>query len=184
MATNYDFSMVELRMVPDAPDYFVTTSGLVWSVSRRDALGRHIRGKWLRPGYNGSGHGYIVLERNGRRITCAVHRLVLETFVGPCPENMECCHNNGIKTDNRLENLRWDTRSENMLDRVKHSGWCGPRLSGEDHGRRKLDWARVSAIREQRRLYGTSHVELAHDFGISRGQIGRILRNDNWRLPL
>lgn len=46
--------------------------------------------------------------------------LVLAAFVGPRPSGLECCHNNGISTDDRLVNLRWDTRSSNMLDKVKH----------------------------------------------------------------
>lgn len=49
-----------------------------------------------------------------------VHRLVLEAFVGPCPKGMQCRHLNGIPTDNRLENLRWGTPSEDNYDRVRH----------------------------------------------------------------
>lgn len=49
-----------------------------------------------------------------------VHRLVLMAFVGPCPEGMEACHNDGDPINNRLDNLRWDTHSSNMYDRVKH----------------------------------------------------------------
>ena len=37
-----------------------------------------------------------------------VHRLVLEAFVGECPQGMVCIHNNGIRSDNNLSNLRWD----------------------------------------------------------------------------
>lgn len=42
-----------------------------------------------------------------------VHRLVLETFVGPCPEGMECDHVNRDRSDNRLQNLRWVTSVDN-----------------------------------------------------------------------
>ncbi len=49
-----------------------------------------------------------------------VHRLVLTAFVGPCPDGMVGCHNNGDPTDNRVENLRWDTRSENVRDQIDH----------------------------------------------------------------
>lgn len=49
-----------------------------------------------------------------------VHTLVLEAFVGPRPDGMVCCHRNGVSTDNRLENLRWDTISANALDDVRN----------------------------------------------------------------
>lgn len=49
-----------------------------------------------------------------------VHRLVLTAFVGPCPDGMVGCHNNGDPTDNRLENLRWDTQSANVRDQIAH----------------------------------------------------------------
>lgn len=49
-----------------------------------------------------------------------VHRLVLIAFVGAPEQGMEACHNNGVRTDNKLENLRWDTRSANQMDRRKH----------------------------------------------------------------
>lgn len=50
----------------------------------------------------------------------AVHRLVMAAFVGPCPDGIEVCHNNGNPADNRLSNLRYGTHSENQLDQVKH----------------------------------------------------------------
>lgn len=49
-----------------------------------------------------------------------VHRLVLEAFVGPCPDGMECCHANDVHGDNRLENLRWDTPSANARDKIRN----------------------------------------------------------------
>ena len=49
-----------------------------------------------------------------------VHRLVLETFVGPCPEGMECRHLNDNPADNRLSNLCWGTRTDNMFDRTRN----------------------------------------------------------------
>lgn len=49
-----------------------------------------------------------------------VHQLVLEAFVGPRPEGMEACHWNDVCTDNRLENLRWDTTSANRHDQVRN----------------------------------------------------------------
>lgn len=47
----------------------------------------------------------------------AVHLYVLETFVGPRPEGMQACHGDGDPANNRLSNLRWDTCSNNNLDK-------------------------------------------------------------------
>lgn len=49
-----------------------------------------------------------------------IHPLVLLAFVGPRPDGMDCCHNDGDPTNNRLDNLRWDTRSGNEADKRIH----------------------------------------------------------------
>jgi len=46
--------------------------------------------------------------------------MVLEAFVGPCPEGMECCHRDGNPANNHVGNLYWGTRSENLYDAVRH----------------------------------------------------------------
>ena len=75
------------------------------------------------------GHMQVSLSVDGRRRKAYVHRLVLEAFVGTCPEGMEGCHfPDSDPTNNRLKNLRWDTRSGNKLDRVRQ---------GTDHNTRK-----------------------------------------------
>jgi hypothetical protein len=49
-----------------------------------------------------------------------VHRLVLEAFVGPCPEGMEACHFDDDSSNNRLDNLRWDTSLANKVDMARN----------------------------------------------------------------
>lgn len=66
------------------------------------------------------GRRYVFLYDSPKRRRVQVSRLVLEAFVGPCPPGMEGCHNNGDKLNNHVSNLRWDTRSSNSLDAVKH----------------------------------------------------------------
>lgn len=46
--------------------------------------------------------------------------LILEAFVGLCPDGMECCHNDDDRSNNRLDNLRWDTHRENVKDGYKN----------------------------------------------------------------
>lgn len=83
---------------------------------------RRYCGKPKEPWIHSSGHLYVDLYNPRRRV--AVHRLVLEAFVGPAAEGQECCHNNGEPQDNRLVNLRWDSRLSNIDDMVKHgSHW-------------------------------------------------------------
>lgn len=81
---------------------------------------RRQRALVLRAGLGGTGYYFVRLTKNAIGKSYAVHRLVLQAFVGPCPEGMEACHNNGIATDNRLENLRWDTAQSNSHDQFEH----------------------------------------------------------------
>lgn len=46
-----------------------------------------------------------------------IHRLVLETFVGPAPPECECDHIDRDPSNNRIENLRWVTHFENMKNK-------------------------------------------------------------------
>lgn len=68
--------------------------------------------RWQERGY------WMVRLGSGRQ--WAVHRLVLTAFVGPCPDGMEGCHNDGDPSNARLSNLRWDTPRENAQDVIRH----------------------------------------------------------------
>lgn len=69
--------------------------------------------------FNRNGYMAVRLTLGGRESNKYVHRLVLESFVGP-GDGMVCCHGNGDRKDNRLENLRWGTHGDNALDKVRH----------------------------------------------------------------
>jgi hypothetical protein len=58
-----------------------------------------------------SGHLSVAIGKGNSR---QVHQLVLEAFVGPCPEGYEVLHLNHEPSDNRLVNLKYGTRSENV----------------------------------------------------------------------
>jgi hypothetical protein len=73
-------------------------------------------GRILRQGVDSEGRHSVVLKIAGRGGTHRVHRLVLETFVGACPPGMEACHWDDNASNNRLENLRWDTSLANKQD--------------------------------------------------------------------
>ena len=69
----------------------------------------------------GKGYLYVTLLDGQRRRNAAVHVLVLEAWRGPKPgRGYEGCHDNGVRTDNRLDNLSWGTRRQNRADRERH----------------------------------------------------------------
>ncbi len=68
-------------------------------------------------------YGYPIVDiyyLDGRRKTRVVHQLVMEAFVGPLPQGLVVCHMNGVKSDNRATNLRYDTVAENNRDLSRH----------------------------------------------------------------
>lgn len=104
--------------------YEVSDQGRVRSLGRvaiRRGYPLRIPGRVLRPTPGDAGRVCIRLfNRDGVKKTLRVSVLVLAAFVGPRPEGLDGCHNNGDPTDNRLSNLRWDTRSANARDAVRH----------------------------------------------------------------
>lgn len=77
--------------------------------------------------------GYKTVRKayaTGNRKFIKVHTLVLNGMVGECPpDKEECCHENGIRHDNRKSNLYWGTKEENLADKIRH----GNILSGDNH---------------------------------------------------
>lgn len=105
-----------------------------------------------------------------------VHRLVLETFVGPCPEGMECRHRDGNKENNFLENLLWGTKLENARDKHKH----GTTARGEKNGMSVLSNEDIVDIRQCRKL-GLSLNVIARIFDVSKKTILNIIQGKIWR---
>ena len=74
---------------------------------------RHYKSVLLTPAHNDSGYYVVNLSKNGVVKTHRIHILVAETFLEN-QENRPCVdHINGIRDDNRIENLRWCTYKEN-----------------------------------------------------------------------
>lgn len=72
------------------------------------------KGKILKPKIDKYGYECVTLTKNGKRKSYTVHKLVAMAFI-PNPKNKKTInHINGIKTDNRVENLEWNTEKENQ----------------------------------------------------------------------
>lgn len=160
--------------------YSVSAHGRIRSEARtvpyKGGTPRRLASVILRPNDNGIGHGWVGLRKDGRTHKLYVHRAVLEAFVGPCPEGMECCHNDGNPQNNRVENLRWGTRQDNVDDQSLH----GVTSRGERNGHARLSAEDVRAIREAY-SQGIQQPELARRYGVAQTTISHVVLRETWR---
>lgn len=112
----------------------------------------------------------------GEQTTAGVARLVCRAFHGPRPEGCICAHHNGNRTDDRAENLRWATVSENEADKRRH----GTHIRGERHPGAKLRAVDVEAIRALAATERFHWTQIAALFSVSDGLIHKIVRGEAW----
>lgn len=123
------------------------------------------------------GYREIGLTKNGQQTYHLVHRLVLEAFDRPGRDGEVCCHANGDPSDNRIENLRWDSQSANWHDAKAH----GTASVGMRQGNALLNPEKVTKIRQ---LYSTgqySHAQLGEHFGVSGATVSAVARGRSWK---
>jgi hypothetical protein len=109
----------------------------------------------LKPGKHDK-YGHLSVVLNNPRRTYLVHQLVMQAFVGKTPKEMEICHNNCDASDNRLCNLRFDTRTENMLD-VYRNGRSWKSLTSNDVGAIRFGLFCGITCRELGAMYDVCH---------------------------
>ncbi|MGI9293444.1 MAG: NUMOD4 motif-containing HNH endonuclease [Pseudomonadales bacterium] len=162
--------------------YEVSDHGRVRSLDRMipdKRLGkRRWKGRILKPSAGTSYMPYLIitLQRGGRRGNPKaeikmpyVHILVLEAFVGPRPDGLVACHNDGDPSNNRANNLRWDTQSANQADSIKHGTHAGNRF-------KRLTDGEKAEIR-RRKAEGQSSLVVAEKVGCCRHTVDRVWRS-------
>lgn len=102
------------------------------------------------------------------------HRLILNTFVGPCPKGLQCAHLNGIRDDNRVENLKWVTPKENTFHRIAH-GTISINV-GEENPNSTVPNEDVVGIRWLASK-GFNYTEIANLLGANNSTIYKIVKN-------
>jgi hypothetical protein len=113
----------------------IESTGGIYSVSnlgrikRNTTGGNTFVGKILTGRISPKGYYNVVLGCHGKPRQRLVHTVVCEVFLGPKPKGFQCNHKDGIKTNNRIDNLEYVTASEN----VKHAYRQGLIPNGENH---------------------------------------------------
>ena len=130
----------------------------------------------LRQSLNYKGRPIVRIRVNNVKKTFYVHRLVLETFVGKCPVGMQSCHFDDNKLNNRVENLRWDTWANNVLDGLRNQ----TASRGEKQRSAKLTGEEVLDIRK-RYAKGERSGSLARNFGVTPTSIRAITSGRAWK---
>lgn len=155
--------------------YLVSNKGRVRSVDKVEYSqawnSRSRKGKLHSLTISGrTGYAQLNLYKDGAAETRTVHRLVAQAFI-PNPDGKpEVNHKNGIRTDNRVENLEWVTASEN----VRHSFH---ELGREpDHHGRLSD----AQVREIRAADGRQK-DIGERYGISSSLVGLIKRREIYK---
>jgi hypothetical protein len=170
-------STVIYKEIPGFPGYRIGNDGSLWTC-KNAKWGFRDTWKRLRPYTDNSGHLQVVLMSDAKKKkNFFVHVLVLNAFVGPRPKGFDACHGNGDPADNRLENLRWDTRAANIEDSKRHGTFC----VGEKNGHCRLTEDQVREIREIHASGQMGYKRIAKKFGVSFSAVVHICHRINWK---
>lgn len=158
MTVFYD---LQWKVIPTYPNYEVSNLGEVRRVGSTKPLKLSTKqGKFP--------YQRAHLCQDGKAKYILVHRLVLEAFVGPCPEGHQCLHLDSNPRNNKLDNLKWGTPEEN------HSTI---NRNGERNGRAKLTKQDVAFIRS----YTGPLKDLTKLFNVSYKYITNIRARTTWK---
>lgn len=167
-------SGVKIRQCQKFPDYWICSNGQVWTTKYQHKK----RGCFLQDSLHVGRYLVVWLYQNKVAHRRFIHHLVLETFVGPCLDGMQCCHWDGNFKNNNLKNLRWDTPKANHADKIRH----GTVKRGRENARTntKLTEAEVRNIRILLSKNKFTLREIGERFGVSLQCIYYIKTRKTW----
>jgi hypothetical protein len=165
---------MESRPIPSAIGYSASRCGKIISYHRLEPFE-------LKQADHRQGYKKVSLKTSAGIKNKLVHRLVLEAWVGPCPDGCVTNHKNGIKTDNRLENLEYCTQSENMAHAYGYGLSPKPPIrKGSECLLAKLDEQKVLALRAEDDRKPGYLKRLAKKYKITPSAASKILLRRTW----
>lgn len=166
--------MKKFYPIPEWENYGISKDGDVCRLTggvrgarRGLVLSQHVHKK--------RGYRTVRLYDRERHGTFDVHRLMAATFLGGVPDGMHVCHNNGVKVDCRLSNLRIDTVSSNCMDKLTH----GTDNRGARHYKNKYKPELILEIK-RKLVNGAKPSVVAREYGMSPAYVGSIKNGYKW----
>lgn len=151
---------------------------------RRSGKARGARiGHILKPFiHRATGYFTYSLCLDSQNKTHSAHRLVAGAFLGPIPKGQHVNHKNGVRTNNRVENLEVVTCAENNLHAYRVLGRKSvmPGLKGSKHPMSKLKEENITTIKSLS-ANGMKQNKIAQKFGVDRALISLIVNNKIWK---
>lgn len=162
----FNESHEEWRAIPGFAPFEASSLGRI-----RNTATNHIMAQRLTK----NGYMMVLISAGCQKVTCCyVHRLVCAAFNG-AREKQDVNHVNHSRSDNRIENLEWCSRKENMA----HCRRAGRTLRGERNNGAKLSEAQVIEIRALAGK-GLMQKDIATIYGVGNNTISRIVRGLRW----
>lgn len=166
---NLDVEVFDNEYFKDIPGYEdkyqISNYGRVWSI---------INQKFLKP-QKLNKYGYLIVNL-GRNNTKLISRLVLESFIGPCPLDMECNHKDDDKSNNKLDNLEWNYHDINCITRDRNNKTA----KGNFLPQTILNKEIVINIRKLS-IDGYTDTQISNMLDINRGTIYDIVNYRTWK---
>lgn len=176
---------IEFRAFDEFPKYEVGDDGSIWSLDYNHTGKRKELRQWL----DRDGYSYVILVVNSKRFKRLVHRMVATCFIPNINNKPQVNHKNGVRNDNRVENLEWCTASENALHGFRVNGrkvtkiqrdGAKERFSGTKNPKAKVNEAVALSIRRLRSK-GDTLKSIAERHGLSKSQVSAIANNKFWK---
>lgn len=147
------------KSVPGYENYEVSTLGRVKSLKTNKLLKQTLRNSYFD----------VVLRRNGSKKQFSVHRLMCLTYLANPENKPQVDHINGIKTDNRIENLRWVTAKENCNNPLRLQKFIGE--NNPFYGKKHTKQTRLKMSINNCRLSGKDNPAARQVINLTTGQV-------------